>query len=237
MAKNISKPAPAQESVTVERWVAPNVETMRTMIGDDGNLLSSTPLTAEQIQKIQQDAYKESYDQGLAKGYAEGIKQSQEYIQQQVALMNAVLNQCASPMSELDHEVEDQLTQLSIALTRQLVRREIKSEPGQIVAIVREAMQVLPVSSRDVKVFLHPEDVVLMKEALATSDSPLWTLMDDPTLMRGDCRIQTDSSSIDATIERRLASVIANMMGGERKRDSSDEEADSGTDPHTGQTD
>ena len=220
MAKSISRVIRRDESKKIERWVLPNVENMHMVMSEDGDVLSTTPLTAEQIEKIQRQAYKEAYDEGFEKGYRDGHQESQDYLQQQVAIMNAVLNQCAAPMKQLDNEVENQLVQLAIALTRQLVRREIKNEPGHIVAILREAMEALPVASREVRVFLHPEDSQVITSTLAAGDNQYWKMVEDPTMNRGDCRIQTESSSIDATVERRLSSIIANMLGGERKKDS-----------------
>jgi flagellar assembly protein FliH len=37
--------------------------------------------------------------------------------------------------------------------------------------------------------------------------------------MRGDCRVVTENSRVDATIENRLAAIMANTLGGEREED------------------
>jgi len=38
-------------------------------------------------------------------------------------------------------------------------------------------------------------------------------------LVRGGCKIITDNSQIDATLEKRLAMIAAKLMGGEREYD------------------
>jgi len=43
-------------------------------------------------------------------------------------------------------------------MVRQLIRREVKLDPGQIVGVVREALGILPISARNIRVVLHPED-------------------------------------------------------------------------------
>jgi len=107
-----------------------------------------------------------------------------------------------------------------VIIARQLVRREIKTDPGQIVAIVREAILALPGAAKKIYVYLHPEDLELVKTKLSTSEpESYWRLMEDPTLSRGDCKVLTDTSTIDATLERRLSSLVANMLGGEREQD------------------
>ena len=52
-----------------------------------------------------------------------------------------------------------------------------------------------------------------------------WQLRDDPNLNPGDCRITTDTSTIDATLENRLSSVIVSMLGGVRASDDAGQEA------------
>ncbi|RMG30702.1 MAG: flagellar assembly protein FliH, partial [Gammaproteobacteria bacterium] len=46
-----------------------------------------------------------------------------------------------------------------------------------------------------------------------------WKLVEDPTLSRGGCRVETESSRIDATVEQRLHAVLARFLGGERQGD------------------
>lgn len=215
--RNMSRSFTDDEHQNVQRWQLPDVDTMQNT--DDGHILSRSPVTAKQIEQIQQQAYKEAYDEGFAKGLREGLEKANQQTSAKLALVTSILNKCSHPFKELDAEVEEQLVQLAIAMTRQLVRREIKSEPGGIVSVVREAMEVLPAASRDVRIFLHPDDAVILKKTLSTSDNNYWKLLEDPILGRGDCRIHTETSSIDATVEHRLASVVANMLGGLRKDD------------------
>ena len=53
-----------------------------------------------------------------------------------------------------------------MALARQIVRRELKTDPTQIIGIIREAIGALPVAARDVRVHLHPEDAAVCASTL-----------------------------------------------------------------------
>lgn len=213
-SKIISK----DEAGAIERWQCPNVE--QGSGASDGSL-SFGPVTAQAIEKIQKQAYKEAYEAGLAKGYKEGCAKGQSEFELHIGLMQKALKSLTSPFAQQDKEVEQQLTQLAITIARQLVRREIKTDPGQVIAIVREAILALPSASKKVNVYLNPEDLELVKTKLSTSDGDsYWQLLEDPTLNRGDCKVLTDSSAIDATMERRLSSIVAEMLGGEREQDS-----------------
>ena len=105
-----------------------------------------------------------------------------------------------------------------MAVTRQLFRREIRLEPTHVIGVVREAIQLLPVASRNVQLHLHPDDAALVREALSpTEHEPAWKIVEDPLISRGGCSVTTDNSHIDATAESRLNAVISKITGDERR--------------------
>jgi flagellar assembly protein FliH len=100
---------------------------------------------------------------------------------------------------------------------KQLFRREIKIDPSHVIGVVREAIQLLPIASRNVQVQLHPDDAALVRETLSPAEGePAWTIVEDPLVAHGGCRITTENSHIDATTEARLQAVINATLGDER---------------------
>jgi len=177
-------------------------------------------MTAEQIERIQNQAYKEAYEAGFAKGREEGMMSGRDEIAHNGQLLDSILHSLSKPFEKLDEDITQQLVSLSVAISRQLVRRELKIDASQIVGVVQEAIAVLPVGSREVKVCLHPDDVRVMYEILTkTKMESNWELLNDPGLSRGDCRILTETSRIDATLEKRLTAIASQLLGGERESD------------------
>jgi flagellar assembly protein FliH len=175
-------------------------------------------LTAEQIEDIQRQAHEEGFELGRGEGLTAGKKELQARVQRLEAVMAAL----AQPLKDLDDAIEEELLALAMAVARQLVRREIKTDPGQIVAVVREALAVLPAASRRVRLHLHPDDAALVRDALSVPEGDnAWRIMEDPVLTRGGCRIITETSQVDATLESRLNAVITSVLGGERDSDES----------------
>ena len=77
-----------------------------------------------------------------------------------------------------------------------------------------------------ISVWLHPEDAELVREAVFLGEhDQQWQIVEDPVIQRGGCRIHTDTSQIDATLDSRLNSLIAPLLAGERMRDSDEGEA------------
>jgi len=176
---------------------------------------------------LQAEAHKEAFDQGLAEGREAGRAD----IRAQVERLAGMLHDLARPFEELDMEVERELLTLSMALARQIVRRELKTDPTQIIGIIREAIAALPVAARDVRVHVHPEDAAVMREHLAPTESErAWVIVEDPVMARGGCRITTATSRIDARLETRLAAILSELMGTERQSDGVRDAARGGAD-------
>lgn len=207
MSKIISK----KELPAYQSWRPPSVGDARR-----GNETGGTLLTARQIEALQRQAYDEAYVVGLQEGRAAG----QEELAARSRRMQELMQALTRPFRELDDQVERELAELAIAMVRQLVRREIRADPGQVVAVVREAMGLLPVASRSVRLHLHPEDATLVREALSLSEEEhTWHIVEDPVLTRGGCRAVTENSQIDASVETRISQLIAGAFGGEREGD------------------
>jgi len=162
---------------------------------------------------LQAEAHKEAFEQGLEEGRSAGRAE----VKAQVDRLAGMFYDLAKPFDALDAEVERELLTLAMALARQIVRRELKTDPTQIIGIIREAIAALPVATRDVRVHLHPEDAAVVKQHLApTENERAWTIIEDPVMARGGCQVTTNTSRIDARLETRLGSILSELMGTER---------------------
>ena len=214
----------------VRQWLPPdmNSENRRS------RTIQPTPLrkppTAAELESIQQKAHAEGFEKGKQEGFAyghkEGLAQAGQQLQQYTKRLEQLLDCLSEPLRELDNRVEQELLKLVIAIVRQLVRREVKSDPNMIVGVIREALSILPVASRNVRLLLHPDDADLIREVYALADTEVgWSLVEDPVIVRGGCKVVTDSSQIDATLDSRLASLIAPLLASARSDDETQEES------------
>ena len=197
-------------------WRAPNLNVSEESVFDY-KLTEPEKIThRNQQQKIRQQAYEKSY----AKGYMEGLAQGQKEIGVQLEYLQSIMATLAMPLPGFDDQLVDEMVQLSMSVVKQMVRRELKSSPGEVVAVIKEAISILPATSTDVTLELHPEDAELVRSALMNPDiESNWKINVDPVLTRGGCRVLTRSSRIDATVEARLNAVIASVLGDERMQD------------------
>ena len=200
----MSDPNP-KSGATVALWTVPDMESP-----------SGPPrmATVGGLADLQAEAHKEAFEQGLAEGREAGRAE----VRAQVERLAGMFYDLTKPFEVLDEEVERELLTLAMALARQIVRRELKTDPSQIIGIIREAIAALPVATREVRVRLHPEDAAVVKQHLSpTENERAWTIIEDPVMARGGCQITTATSRIDARLETRLGSILSELLGTERQ--------------------
>lgn len=204
----MSKVIRSEDIADCQAWSVPEVRS-----GADAG---RRPMTARELEEIHNQARREGFEQGLKQGREAG---GQEFMQR-LQLLDSAMQKLAKPFEQLDESVEQQLVQLAMLVARQLVRRELKADPAQVVGVVREALAALPVGARDVRLALNPEDAAMIREVLSLQEGDhAIRVVEDPVQSRGGCRVLTETSQIDATVESRLNAVIANTLGGLRSTD------------------
>lgn len=241
--------ASAEADVEVSVWDLPIVsEGEATKLASEPDASTLLP-TAEDIENIQRQAHKEAYDSaykdafeaakkkgfeegkvsgheeglklGAAEGFAQALAEGAAVIEEKSAHFSGLISCLAVPLEKLDNEVENELVTLAMLVARHLIRRELKHDPSQVIAVIRQAVKILPISTQDITLFLHPEDLILVRESLSLGehDELRWKAIEDPMLSRGGCKIETVYSRIDASVESQINNVIAQVLGGERGSD------------------
>lgn len=186
-------------------WTAPDM---------GGPAAARTMATVTGLADLQAEAHREAFEQGLAEGREAGRAE----VRAQVERLAGMFYDLAKPFEALDAEVERELLTLAMALARQIVRRELKTDPTQIIGIIREAIAALPVAVREVRVHLHPEDAAVVREHLAPTESErAWSMVEDPVMARGGCQVSTNTSRIDMRLETRLGAILSELLGTERQ--------------------
>jgi len=208
-----SRPIAAQ-AAAVERWSIPEVG--GPIVGRSRDEKKGAPNTVDLLRQAVQESEARGYQAGLAKAQAES-QVSLDALAARVEQLDSILQLLGQPLAQLDAEVEKELLHLTLAVGKQLARRELRIDPTQVIGIIRGSLSQLPAAARDVRIHLHPEDAATVRERLAEpANERAWVIVEDPTLTRGGCMVRTELSQIDVRLESRVSAVIANALGEER---------------------
>jgi flagellar assembly protein FliH len=185
----------------------------------DGPVLARSRRSSD-LDAVEREAWDKGYGEGRAAGVAAALQEqqaAQAEIDRRVQHLGSILDFMAKPIAEVDDQVQRQLAMLAGAIARQVVRREIKLQPDDIIGVIRDTVSLLPVTAREVRVHLNPEDAKLVRSRLAEVTSErAWSITEDPILPRGGCRVTSENSTIDAQVEQRLGAAIAAVLGDQR---------------------
>ncbi|EMR14278.1 flagellar assembly protein FliH [Methylophaga lonarensis MPL] len=203
-----------------KRWQAP-----RVLSADDAEKEQAQSLlnieALESLQKqAEEEGYKAGYESGHQAGFSAGLKAAENEIKQRIEHLQSIVDFLAQPLESLHETMEQDLVQMVILMAKQLVRRELSTQPDQVVAAMRSALTALPLSERKLKVYVHPLDLEILQGAFSIQqDEQKWHWIEDPLLTRGGVRLETADTSIDATVEARLNSLIQAVWGEARHHD------------------
>ena len=171
-------------------------------------------------ENAQREGFKAGYEKGFKQGKEEGRQTATEEISKLKVLLSSTLDFLCRPLEASQDEVEQELLALSLGIAKQILRREIKTDPRHLIGIIREAVKQLPASHREITVHLQPDDARTLRETLHEHKTKHhWNIIDDPGILQGDCQIQSESSFIDASIDALIGRIAVNIMGGQRHND------------------
>ncbi|WP_292759101.1 flagellar assembly protein FliH [Methylophaga sp. UBA2689] len=203
-----------------ERWEVPRVVSVSDVEAENTN-----PLTVEALEAVQQAAQEEGfklgYDEGFQQGHEAGLKAGETDILQQAQQWKALIDSLNNPLKSVDSIVEQDLLSMISLLVRQMVYHELEQKPEMVLTAVREALAVLPVSDRQLKVYLNPEDMELVKNGLKLDEDTGWQWYEDPLVSRGGAKLVTADTTIDATVETRLNNLISRLLSQENHHEPS----------------
>lgn len=196
---------------TVRAWSLPEIQD--ESCNTTGASSNNKQVLEADLNKIRKQAYQEGFNKGRQDGRASGQQQVDEVIQSLVSVLNAL----AVPLQQTDAGLETELVNLAVSIAKQIVRRELKTDHGQVIAVVREALSILPSSAQNIRVYLSPEDAKFVRQVIPQNAGERhWEVVDDPVLSNGSCRVETDAAVVDASFESRIAAIAAEILGSER---------------------
>ncbi len=172
--------------------------------------------TVEQIERIHQQARQEGhdagYEAGLSAGHEAGLQARNEQTAAEVARLQAVFQGFQQELASADQAIADDVLTLALSLAREMVREALRIKPEIMLEVVRECIRQDSLLSQPAQLFLHADDVALVKEHLK-QDLNDCTVHVDNSLERGGCRMRIGNSQIDAALSTRWQR-IAQTLGG-----------------------
>ncbi|WP_036169430.1 flagellar assembly protein FliH [Massilia sp. 9096] len=168
--------------------------------------------TVEEIEAIREAARQEGYAEGHAAGlaaghdagYQDGLDLGRAEAAAELTHLQDLATEFGHAVTAADAAISNDVLELALHLARNMVRTSFEVRPELILPVVREAIDYLPTLQQPALLMLHPEDALIVRSSIGHElDKTGWRIVEDETLARGGCRVDTASNQIDAQIASR----------------------------------
>lgn len=173
---------------------------------------SSSQYNVEHVDQLEQEK-----KQAFKQGYQEGVEKAQQEWNQRLALLDNICEEVNKPLKAIDKQIQDKSVEIAIAVAKQIIRRELSFDSGQIVSAVKQAIELIPKDGEKINLHINPVDLQNVNEIFTDEDSSnRYNIIQDPTIEAGGCLALTNYSLVDLTINKQIASISAQIFGDQR---------------------
>ncbi|MCU0943601.1 MAG: FliH/SctL family protein [Hydrogenophaga sp.] len=172
------------------------------------------------LEQAVQAAREQAFAEGFAHGHAVAEKEVREALEdsarksaeENAQRMAQLLQNTRDHLKQNEERISRQMLDLACDLARQVVRQELRHNPQHLLPVITEALAQLVDDGLPATVRMHPNDLALMKvplQELLGDKGP--ELVADGNISPGGCLVESASTSVDATMEKRWMRAIANL--------------------------
>jgi flagellar assembly protein FliH len=160
-----------------------------------------------QLQEQYEMRAREAHAAGMREGEAEGRKRAAAELQPAIDRLARSIEEIGGLRARLRAEAEADMIQLSLAIARRVIRRELAVDPEALHGLVLGALEKL--SGQEIsRIRVHPSHVALVTESLRQNTaSAKVEVIADPTRDVGTVIFETQRGNLDASVDSQLQEI------------------------------
>jgi len=160
--------------------------------------------TAAELEAIREEARQSGYQDGLAAGHADALAAGKLETDKELVHARALAVSFADAIHNADQLIANEVLDLALHLAKGMLKQALPVKRELILTIVRDAIEYLPVLQQPALLMVNPEDAPMVREGIAEElEKGGWRVIEDPTILRGGCKVDTASNQIDAQASSR----------------------------------
>lgn len=193
-----------------------NAEILRKKVSTENEIQKMYKEADEKIEyeiKVSQNrGYQDGYQIGVEKGKEEIIQSASVIVDRIEKIHENILNQKISMIEKN----EEELIELSFNLAQKIVKKEIVCDKEIIRKNLVEALKKVPIS-KNLTIIVNWEDLEYIKEIKNKLFAEIQgvekiDILENTSIERGGCILETSMGTIDATINSQLEIVYEKLM-------------------------
>lgn len=159
---------------------------------------------------------KTGYEEGFKRGQEDGFKEGNLEAQRLTDRLHTIIERMMDKRQEILSETEQQIVDLVLLMTRKIVKVISENQRNVVVSNVVQALRKVK-GRGDVIIRVNLSDVAMttqhIKDFLSAAENVKnITVVEDSTVDRGGCVIETDFGAIDARISSQLNEIEQRIL-------------------------
>lgn len=173
-------------------------------VGDPANWASRGEAAAAKTERHDSEVF----ERGSVEGQSHAKVEFDKQVDAQRLAIGGALAAFKGQREIYFHRVEAEVVQLSLAIARKILHREIQMDPLLLAGLVHVALDKLE-SGTHVRLRANPADIHFWTEYFAQPDSfqPSPELIGDANLKRGECALEGEMGTTQVSIETQLKEI------------------------------
>jgi flagellar assembly protein FliH len=155
--------------------------------------------SVEEVEAIREQARLDGYEEGHAAGHADALALGKIESAKELEHLRALTDSFGTAVQQADQLIANDVLELALQLAKGMLKTALQVKPELVLPIVREAIEYLPVLQQPALLVLHPDDAAVVREGIGEElDKGGWRVIEDASVGRGGCKVDTASNQIDA---------------------------------------
>lgn len=156
--------------------------------------------------------FQEGYQQGVEAGKEEGIATAADLIRRCEDILSQAIERKERAFSENENEIID----LAFKIAEKIIKKSVDNDKETIRRVLREALKKVPVSKK-LTIIVNLDDLDHIKEIKQKLFSEIHgveniEIIEDSSIERGGCILETSIGTINATIKSQLETLFEKLM-------------------------
>lgn len=155
---------------------------------------------------------RDAFAKGFAAGEQGGLEASSERVEAMIRRLTQTLEDLVALRANMIRQTERQMVELSLAVARRIIHREVSLDRDLLIAMARVALDRLGETAQ-VTVRLHPDDYELTgaSRVMKTMGRSVMVLA-DTRVERGGCLVESDLGSLDVGIDSQIQEFARTLL-------------------------
>jgi len=159
---------------------------------------------------------KESYERGYKEGHDRGYQEGREEVKRLIDRLHAIISKAIEKRTEIIEESETQLINLVLLIAKKVIKVISENQKNVVINNVVQALRKLK-SRGDVVIRVNIADLELTSEHIKdfmgmVENVKSISVLEDSSVDRGGCIIETDFGQIDARISSQLHEIEEKIL-------------------------